>query len=163
VAGPGLSPSDLGIPAGRRLWPTPDSRRKRSNLVITATIRPTRSCGAASRVAFELGCLNAGTFDVSAAAAASSMRWPWRRGGGGRIAQPRAGVGAQAISHHRPGGPIHSHTFRRWSRGGCGLAAASVPVQCDDHLNGRQPQMEESRAAASWAAIWATTVPAASS
>jgi 3-oxoacyl-[acyl-carrier-protein] synthase-3 len=67
VADPGLSASDLGILAGRAALADAGVAADQVDLVITATISPDQIMPAtASRVAFELGCLNAGAFDVSA-------------------------------------------------------------------------------------------------
>lgn len=67
VAAPGLSSSDLGIPAGREALQDAHLSPEDIDLVITASISPDQIMPAtASRVAHLLGCVNAGSFDVLA-------------------------------------------------------------------------------------------------
>jgi 3-oxoacyl-[acyl-carrier-protein] synthase-3 len=67
VAAPGLSSSDLGIPAAREAMVDAGVAPEDVDLVITASISPDQIMPAtASRVAYEAGCVNAGAFDVLA-------------------------------------------------------------------------------------------------
>jgi len=67
LADPGLSSSDLGIPAGRAALVDAGLSPDDVGLVITASISPDQIMPAtASRVAYELGCAGAGSFDVLA-------------------------------------------------------------------------------------------------
>jgi 3-oxoacyl-[acyl-carrier-protein] synthase-3 len=67
IAAPGLSASDLGIPAGREALIDAGVSPGQVGLVITASISPDQIMPAtASRVAYELGCMNAGSLDVLA-------------------------------------------------------------------------------------------------
>lgn len=67
VADPGLSSSDLGIPAAREAMEDAGIIPSEVDLVITASISPDQIMPAtASRVAYEAGCTNAGGFDVLA-------------------------------------------------------------------------------------------------
>jgi 3-oxoacyl-[acyl-carrier-protein] synthase-3 len=67
VAAPGLSASDLGIPAAVEAIEDAGLLPKDVDLVITASISPDQIIPAtASRVAYEAGCVNAGAFDVLA-------------------------------------------------------------------------------------------------
>lgn len=67
LADPGLSSSDLGIPAGRAALADAGLSPDDVGLVITASISPDQIMPAtASRVAYELGCTGAGSFDVLA-------------------------------------------------------------------------------------------------
>ena len=150
VAGPGLSASDLGIPAGRAALADAGLTAEQVDLVITATISPDQIMPAtASRVAFELGCLNAGTFDVSAGCTGFVYALAMA-----------TGVVAAGLHHHVlvVGAEAISRIIDQEDRStailfGDGAGAAVVsPLPSgagagDDHLNGRQPQdCEESRA-----------------
>lgn len=67
IASPGLSASDLGIPAAKEAIADSGLAPEQVDLVITASISPDQIMPAtASRVAYEAGCLNAGAFDVLA-------------------------------------------------------------------------------------------------
>jgi len=67
IAGPGLSASDLGIPAASAALVDAGITPEQVGLVITATISADQIMPAtASRVAYETGCINAGAYDVSA-------------------------------------------------------------------------------------------------
>ena len=67
IAMPGLSASDLGIPAAQAALRDAQLSPKDVDLVITATISPDQIMPAtSSRIAHEAGCINAGAFDVSA-------------------------------------------------------------------------------------------------
>jgi 3-oxoacyl-[acyl-carrier-protein] synthase-3 len=67
VAAPGLSASDLGIPAAKEAMADAGVLPEHVDLVITASISPDQIMPAtASRVAYEAGCINAGAFDVLA-------------------------------------------------------------------------------------------------
>ena len=67
VADPGTSASDLGIPAAREAVEDAGLRPADIDLVITASISPDQLMPAtASRIAYEVGCVNAGAFDVLA-------------------------------------------------------------------------------------------------
>ncbi|MCL5735476.1 MAG: ketoacyl-ACP synthase III [Actinobacteria bacterium] len=65
IAPPGMSSSDLGIPAAIAALADAGLRPEQVDLVITATISPDQIMPAtASRIAYEAGCVNAGAFDV---------------------------------------------------------------------------------------------------
>lgn len=67
VAEEGLSASDLGIVAATRALTDAGVYPEQIGLVITATISPDRLMPAtAARIAHHCGCVNAGSFDVSA-------------------------------------------------------------------------------------------------
>ena len=67
LAAPGLSASDLGIPAGREALLDAGVPAEEVGLVITASLSHDQITPAtASRIAYELGCTQAGGFDVSA-------------------------------------------------------------------------------------------------
>ncbi|MCX8032356.1 MAG: ketoacyl-ACP synthase III [Thermoleophilia bacterium] len=67
VAENGLSASDLGIPAARAALEDAGVAPEEVGLVIVATISPDRIMPAtAARVAYQCGCVNAGSFDLSA-------------------------------------------------------------------------------------------------
>ena len=67
VAEEGLSASDLGIIAARQALADAGLSPEQVDLVITATISPDRLMPAtAARIAYQCGCVNAGSLDVSA-------------------------------------------------------------------------------------------------
>jgi 3-oxoacyl-[acyl-carrier-protein] synthase-3 len=67
VAEPGACASDLGIPAAERALFDAGLLPEQVDLVITASISPDQTFPAtASRIAFETGCVNAGSYDISA-------------------------------------------------------------------------------------------------
>ncbi len=67
LAAPGSSASDLGIPAGREALLDAGVPAEEVGLVITASLSHDQITPAtASRIAYELGCTQAGGFDVSA-------------------------------------------------------------------------------------------------
>ena len=67
VAAPGLSSSDLGIPAAVEAVADAGLLPQDIGLVITASISPDQIMPAtASRIAYEAGCVNAGAFDILA-------------------------------------------------------------------------------------------------
>ncbi len=67
VAAPGLSSSDLGIPAAVEALEDAGLLPEDIGLVITASISPDQIMPAtASRVAYEAGCVNAGALDILA-------------------------------------------------------------------------------------------------
>ena len=67
VADPGLSASDLGIPAARAALQDAGLAPEQVDLLICASISPDQIMPAtAARIAYEVGCVNAGTFDVLA-------------------------------------------------------------------------------------------------
>jgi len=67
VVAPEMSASDLGIRAAREALLDADLSVHEIGLVVTASISPDQIMPAtASRIAFELGCTAAGSFDVSA-------------------------------------------------------------------------------------------------
>src|SRR3990172_5324202 len=67
IAAPGMSASDLGIPASMGAFGDAGILPEQVDLVITATISPDQIMPAtASRIAYETGCVNAGAFDVLA-------------------------------------------------------------------------------------------------
>lgn len=67
MAEPGASSSDLAIPAARQALEDAEVLPEDVGLVITASISPDQIMPAtASRVAYELGCVNAGSYDVLA-------------------------------------------------------------------------------------------------
>jgi 3-oxoacyl-[acyl-carrier-protein] synthase-3 len=67
IADPGLSSSDLGIPAALEAIADAGISPEDVDLVITASISPDQIMPAtASRIAYEAGCVNAGGFDLLA-------------------------------------------------------------------------------------------------
>ena len=67
IAEPGLCSSDLGILAARAALADADLSPEEIDLVITATLTPDQLTPAtASRLAYGAGCVNAGTYDLSA-------------------------------------------------------------------------------------------------